>query len=109
MISERELERRLELARQNRELEPAFFRCLLDAKVYAHAPVSDDHPRLRLLQFRHPDGFHAVPFFTSLEKARPPRGIPAKVVPLSGRQFLELTRGATVMLKPGSYHLMFMG
>ena len=100
MISERELERRLELARQNRELEPAFFRCLLDAKVYAHAPVSDDHPRLRLLQFRHPDGFHAVPFFTSLEKARPPRGIPAKVVPLSGRQFLELTRGATVMLNP---------
>ncbi|WP_449301634.1 SseB family protein [Pseudoxanthomonas mexicana] len=100
MISERELERRLELARQNRELEPAFFRCLLDAKVYAHAPVSDDHPRLRLLQFRHPDGFLAVPFFTSLEKARPPTGIAAKIVPLQGRQFLELTHGAAVMLNP---------
>ena len=100
MISERELERRLEQARQNRELEPAFFRCLLDAKVYAHAPASDDHPRLRLLQFRHPDGFHAVPFFTSLEKARPPTGITAKIVSLWGRQFLELTLGATVMLNP---------
>lgn len=100
MISEKELERRLELARQNRELETAFFRCLLDARVYAHAPVSDDHPRLRLLQFRHPDGFHAVPFFTSLEKARPPAGITAKIVPLQGRQFLELTQGATVMLNP---------
>lgn len=100
MISERELERRLELARQSRELEPSFFRCLPNARVYAHAPASDNHPRLRLLQFRHPDGFHAIPFFTSLEKARPPAGITAKIVPLSGRQFLELTRGATVMLNP---------
>lgn len=100
MVSERELERRLEQARLNRELEPAFFRGLLDARVYAHAPVSDDHPRLRLLQFRHPDGFLAVPFFTSLEKARPPTGIAAKIVPLWGRQFLELTHGAAVMLNP---------
>ena len=100
MISERELERRLERVRQNRELEPAFFRCLLDARVYAHAPVSDDHSRLRLLQFQHPDGFLAVPFFTSLEKARPPTGITAKIVPLRGRQFLELTHGAAVMLNP---------
>lgn len=100
MISEQELERRLELACQYPELEPAFLRCLLDAMVYTHAPASDDHPRLRLLQFRHPDGFHAVPFFTSLEKARPPTGITAKIVSLPGRQFLELTRGATVMLNP---------
>lgn len=85
MISEREFERRLEQARQDRELEPAFFRYLLDAVVYAHAPVSDDHPRLRLLQFRHPDGFDAIPFFTSLEKARVPAGITAKIVPTSPR------------------------
>ncbi len=100
MISEREFEHRLEQVRQNRELEPAFFRCLLDAVVYVHAPVSDDHPRLRLVQFRHPDGFDAIPFFTSLEKARVPAGITAKIVPLRGRQFLELTQGATVMLNP---------
>ena len=99
-ISTEELERRLERAQTHREEEPAFFRCLLDAKVFAHAPASDDHSRLRLLQFRHPDGFHAVPFFTSLEKARPPPGITARIVPLLGRQFLELTRGATVMLNP---------
>ena len=99
-ISTVELERRLDRARTNREEEPAFFQCLLDAWVYAHALVSDDHARLRLLQFRHPDGFHAVPFFTSLEKARPPAGITAKIVPLLGRQFLELTRGATGMLNP---------
>lgn len=99
-ISTAELERRLERARTHREEEPAFFRCLLDAKVYTHAPASDDHPRLRLLQFRHPDGFHAIPFFTSIEKARPPTGINAKIIPLRGRQFLELTLGANVMLNP---------
>ena len=81
-ISTAELERRLERARANREEEPAFFRCLLEAWVYTHALVSDDHARLQLLQFRHPDGFHAVPFFTSIKKARPPEGITAKVVPL---------------------------
>ena len=70
MISEREFEHRLEQVRQNRELEPAFFRCLLDAVVYVHAPVSDDHPRLRLVQFRHPDGFDAIPFFTSLRRSK---------------------------------------
>lgn len=102
-ISTAELERRLERARANREEEPAFFRCLLEAWVYTHALVSDDHARLQLLQFRHPDGFHAVPFFTSIKKARPPEGITAKVVPLLGRQFLELTRGATLMLNPNGY------
>lgn len=95
-----ELEQRLIRARTYPEEEPKFFRCLLDARIYAHAPVSDDHPRLRLLQFQHPDGFDAVPFFTSLEKARPPTGIAAKIIPLRGRQFLEITRGATVMLNP---------
>ena len=57
-VSTAELERRLERARSHREEEPAFFRCLLDAWVYAHVPLSDDHPRVRLVQFRHPDGFY---------------------------------------------------
>ena len=69
-ISTAELERRLERARTHREEELAFFRCLLDAWVYAHVPLSDDHPRLRLIQFQHPDGFYAVPFFTSEAKAQ---------------------------------------
>lgn len=100
MISERELERRLELARQNRNLEPAFFRCLLDAVVYAHAPVSDDHPRLRLIQFKHPDGFYALPFFTSHAKALFAAGSTARLVELTGRELFEGTPGATFMLNP---------
>lgn len=100
MISERDLERRLELARQNRELEPAFFRCLLDAVVYAHAPMSDDHPRLRLIQFRHPDGFYALPFFTSQAKALFAAGSTARLIKLTGRELFEGTPGATFMLNP---------
>ena len=41
MISEAEVEALLERARLNPE-QPEFFRCLLDATVYAHAPISDD-------------------------------------------------------------------
>ena len=100
MISERELERRLGLARRNRDLEPAFFRCLLDAVVYAHAPVSDDHPRLRLIQFKHPDGFYALPFFTSHAKALFAAGSTARLIKLTGRELFEGTPGATFMLNP---------
>ena len=69
-ISTAELERSLERARTNREEEQAFFRFLLEAWVYAHVPLNDDHSRLRLVQFRHPEGFLAVPIFTSEAKAR---------------------------------------
>lgn len=100
MISTEELERNLERAREHREEEPAFFRCLLRATVYAHAPLSDDHPRLRLIQFRHPDGFFAVPFFTSEAKAVFASQSAARIVELTGRELFETTRGATLMLNP---------
>lgn len=100
MISERELERRLERARQNPREEPGFFRCLLDATVYAHAPISDDRPGLRLIQFRHPDGFDALPFFTSEAKAIIAAGRTARIVTCTGRELFEMTRGAILMLNP---------
>ena len=99
-ISTAELERRLERARTHREEELAFFRCLLDAWVYAHVPLPDDHPRLRLIQFQHPDGFYAVPFFTSEAKARfAGRGV-VRIVKFTGRELLAGTPGATFMLNP---------
>lgn len=99
-ISAAELERRLERARTHQEEEPAFFRCLLDAWVYAHVPLSDDHPRLRLIQFRHPDGFYAVPFFTSEAKAEfAGRGV-VRTVKTIGRELFMGTPGATFMLNP---------
>lgn len=99
-ISTAELERLLERARTRREEEPAFFRCLLDAWVYAHVPLSDDHPRMRVIQFRHPEGFFAVPFFTSDAKAQFADRGAVRTVKLTGRELLAGTPGATFMLNP---------
>ena len=80
--------------------EPAFFRRLLEATVYVHVPVSDDSKNLRLVQFRHPDGFDAIPFFTSLQKARFASSRAVRIVELEARELLSQTRGATLMLNP---------
>jgi len=98
-ISTAELERLLERARTHGE-EPAFFQGLLDAWVYAHVPLVDDHPRVRLVQFRHPEGFLAVPFFTSEEKANIAGQGAVRTVKLNGRELLASAPGATFMLNP---------
>lgn len=100
MISESELEEHLERARGNPEADQEFFRYLLDATVYAHAPISDDSAKFRLIQFKHPDGFDALPFFTSASKAAAAAGNSARIVTSTGRELLEMTRGATLMLNP---------
>lgn len=100
MISESELEERLERARGNPAADQEFFRLLLEARVYAHVPISDDSAKFRLIQFRHPDGFDALPFFTSESKAATAAGRSARVVTFTGRELLEITRGATLMLNP---------
>ncbi len=100
MISESELEERLEQARGNPEADQEFFRLLLEATVYAHVPISDDSTKFRLIQFRHPDGFDALPFFTSEYKAAAAAGRSAEIVTFTGRELLEITRGATLMLNP---------
>ncbi|OZB67337.1 SseB family protein [Stenotrophomonas acidaminiphila] len=95
-----ELEARLERSRLDPAEEPAFFRSLLEATVYAHAPASDDSKYLRLVQFRHPDGFDAIPFFTSPQKAQFASSRAVRIVELRGRDLLSQTRGATLMLNP---------
>jgi hypothetical protein len=100
MISTAELERRLESARGLPVEEAAFFGCLLDAKLYAHVPLSDDRATLRFIQFRHPDGFDALPFFTSKAKADLATQSAVRVVSIDGRLFFEATRGAILMLNP---------
>ena len=83
-----------------REEEP-FFRALLDATVYAHAPLSDDSGRLRLIQFVRPDnGQTVLPFFTDETKADLAAQGALRVVAMPGRTLLSITRGATLMLNP---------
>src|SRR3546814_4427788 len=53
------------------------------------------------MQFPLPDSGHMVlPFFSEETQARAAAGTTAKVVALTGRDLLELTRGATLMLNP---------
>ncbi len=90
----------MQLAVEDKQEEAAFFRALLDAIVYAHAPLSDDSRRLRLLQFIRPDGLTVLPFFTDRAKAEFAARSAARIVELTGRQLLVVTRGATLMLNP---------
>lgn len=60
----------------------------MDAIVYVHAPISDDAQTLRLVQFRHPDGFDAIPFFTSLDKAQAASSSAVRILGVSGRELL---------------------
>ncbi|RUL66825.1 hypothetical protein EKH79_03170 [Dyella dinghuensis] len=85
--------------------ESAFFQALLDATIYAHIPMTDrvdvQSDKIRFVQFHRPDnGQLTLPFFTDLTKARFAAQSNVQVIALTGRVFLELTRGATVMLDP---------
>ncbi|WP_334180336.1 SseB family protein [Pseudoxanthomonas sp.] len=98
--AEAALEASFERARDSASEERAFIKRLMDAIVYVHAPVSDDARTPRLVQFRHPDGFDAIPFFTSLGKAQVASSAAVKILGVSGRELLSGTRGATLMLNP---------
>lgn len=90
----------LQQALVDKSSEPAFFRALLDATVYAHVPKHDDTGRIRLIQFVTPEGLTVLPFFTDESQAQQASSNTVKTVVLSGRQLMEATRGATLMLNP---------
>lgn len=99
-VSESDLDRYFELARENHENEQQFFSRLIRAMVYTHAPASDDSKKVRLLQFRHPNGFNAIPFFTTRHRSSRASSSAVRQIHLSCRQLLLSTRGATLMLNP---------
>jgi hypothetical protein len=102
MSKPKTLDQLFEAAQTDKAMEPEFLRRLLDATLYVHTPLSDDNRNLRLHMFAHPDGFNAVPVFTSEAKATLPSGIAARIVAINGRELFEATRGATLMLNPNS-------
>jgi hypothetical protein len=102
MISQAELDALMQRALNDKDAEPAFFRALLDATVYAHTPRIARSGRLRLIQFPLPEnGQMVLPFFSDERQARAAAGT-ATVVALTGRQLFALTRGATLMLNSNS-------
>lgn len=102
VISSDELARLMLEALGDKLAEPAFFRALLDATVYAHVPRQARSGRVRFIQFTTPDGITVLPFFSDERQAKAAAGTSARVVALQGRQLLEATRGATLMLNPNS-------
>ena len=99
-IPEAELERLRQKALSSPEGERAFFSALLNARLFAHVPISDDSGRLRFVQFERPDGLTVLPVFTAHARALKAIGPAVRIVELDGRVFLEATRGATLMLDP---------
>lgn len=100
MTSASELTRLLQQALDDPRAEPPFFRALLAATVYAHAPRGDRSGGLRFLQVTTPEGLTALPFFSDEHQAKAAANSVATVAVLTGRQLFEATRGATLMLNP---------
>jgi len=96
------LNRLLARAAEDLGQEQAFFRALLDAKVFAHVPVDDPvSRRVRFIQFNAPEtGQLFLPFFSDNARASAATGPTARTIALQGRVFLDATRGATLMLNP---------
>lgn len=102
------LDRLFEAAAHDSSREPEFFRALLDAHLYAHAPLHDQFEsvegrstRVRLVMFKNPDtGTLVIPVFTDRVKAEFAARGNVRLVEAVGREMLEGMRGATVMLNP---------
>lgn len=91
----------MEQSIQDFRKEPDFFRALLDATVYAHAPLNDSSERLRLVMFKSPDdGELVVPVFTDEAKAEFAARGNVRIVSMTGRALFEIIQGAAVMINP---------
>lgn len=100
MTTVAELQRLKQRALADPTREVDYLRALLDATLYAHAPLSDDSGKLHFLMFTRRDGLTVIPLFTDLTQAQDAARNAARVVAVPGRQMLEATRGATLMLDP---------
>ena len=91
------------------EAEVEFFATLLEATVYALAPLSDDHPRLRLTMYQNPTTRQFfIPLFTDEDKAALSAAAVWRVVKDRGREMLEVTRGALVVINPNDEHCIVL-
>lgn len=99
-VSQSQLERLFELAHSSYLNEAAFYTHLLQAQVFVHVPMFDDAKSVRLIQFRHPDGFDAIPVFTSAQRCARAASAAVKSIQLPCVELFGATRGATLMINP---------
>lgn len=98
--TQKDLDDLLAASIENPEMEAVYFRALLDADVYVHAPAQAMGPNLKLVTFVSPEGIRVIPVFTDRAKADFASSRLVRIVKLTGRQLFEATPGATFMLNP---------
>ena len=100
MRSGASLDELFEQAAASHQAEVDFFRALLVEQVYVHVPKPGRARDGQLVSFRHPDGFDAVPIFTSIERARMAAGALVHVASARGKKILQGAPTATYMINP---------
>ena len=99
-VSESELERWFEMAFENHVNEAQFYTLLKDAQVYVHVPTSDDSKFVRLIQFRHPGGFDAIPVFTSGHRSLQAESRSVRTLRIPCIELFKAVQGATLVVNP---------
>jgi hypothetical protein len=97
------LERLLDLANKEPGYAPEFYRSLLDSDVFALIPEVGhglEEAKLRFIMWHGEDGSTIIPYFSSIQSLENALQPGWQGVKLTGRTFLQLTRGATVVLNP---------
>lgn len=101
MTKSQTLDDLMEQSIQDSRREPEFFRALLSAMLYSHAPFKSPSERLHLVLFKSPDDDSlVVPVFTDEAKAELAAQGNVRVVSMLGRTLFDISRGATVMINP---------
>ncbi|MCC5812401.1 MAG: enhanced serine sensitivity protein SseB C-terminal domain-containing protein [Ectothiorhodospiraceae bacterium] len=102
------LETLLRLSHRDPGHRPAFYRVLLESRVYVIGSGQSGSPegeqRVALQQWETPDGQAVIPFFTSLEVLRESIEDEEQVLGLSGRELFGLVGDMSLYLNPRSEH-----
>ncbi len=102
------LETLLRLSHSDPGHRPAFYRVLLESRVYVigsgQGASTEGEQRVALQQWETPDGQAVIPFFTSLEVLRESIEDEEQVLGLSGRELFGLVGSMALYLNPRSEH-----
>lgn len=101
MIPLGQLDRLMEASLKDPGAEPVFFRALLSAIVFVHAPIGEESGRFRVVLFKSPDdGKLVIPVFTDMAKAQRAAHGNVRIIAINCRTLLETTAGTPIMLNP---------
>jgi len=105
MVTSDELDRLFLAGINDPTHELEFFQAFLEAIVFAHGPLEEADPaKLHFVMFRSPDDKEwVIPVFTDRAKIERASSSTVRILEMTGRQLLDLTRGAAIMLNPNDW------